>query len=207
MIALNRSKIVPFLIKIFPYYKWSVYTLLGVNMLLYAFFEGNYDAAIENLTWIVLLLLFEWETSQMDKPYVSALEKYGLRVFVLICYVVILISAIDYSSDRYIERYGTLDAWNAWTWLLVVALLEYDVYAPGLYSRIEWILRNGAKAILYSALITYAVLWGFREDILNFWDAFLWIMCFFSIEMNVLKYEEEQPYEDEVPALDECRVN
>jgi len=135
----------------------------------------------------------------MDKPYVNKLEKWGLRIGVIICYIIILISAIDYSGQRYISEYGTLDAWNAWTWLLVVVLLEYDVYAPGLYSKVEWFLRNGAKTILYIALITYAVIWGFREDILNFWDAFLWIACFFSIEMNVLKYEEELPYEEEVP--------
>lgn len=183
--------------KYFPYYKWSVYSLMLVNTGLFFFFVGNSDAGIENIFWIILLLVFEWETSQIDKPYVNRVEKYLIRGLTVICYGVIFLTAVNYSGARYLSEWGPLDAWTAWTWLLVVAVIEYDVYAPGLYSRLEWILRNGLKLILYSALILYFVLWIIMGRYIDAWDAFLWILCFFSIEMNIFQYEDELPYEED----------
>lgn len=198
--TLANPRTIALLKKIFPYYKWTVYALLFVDILIYLFHEGNLEAVQDSVGWLILLLVFEWETSQMDKPYTSKFEKYGLRILTIVCYIVLVAAAIEYSSSGYIDEEGRLDMWNAWTWLLVVIVLEYDVYAPGLYSRKEWYIRNGVKTILYVALIVYAVLWGIRGNALDFWDAFLWILCFFSIEMNVLEFEEEVPYEEEVQA-------
>ena len=43
------------------------------------------------------------------------------------------------------------------------------------------------KIILYSILFGAATYWGFLGDFLDFWDAFMWLLAFFFIEMNVLK--------------------
>lgn len=87
---------------------------------------------------------------------------------------------------------------NALTWLAVVAVIEYDVYMPGLYSRVEWIIRNGLKVVLYFALIVFAIMWGIEGAVLDFLDAFLWIVCFFFIELNIIQFEDEIPYEEEL---------
>jgi hypothetical protein len=36
------------------------------------------------------------------------------------------------------------------------------------------------------------VLWGLKGDVLDFYDAFLWILCFFVVELNVLNFEEQE---------------
>jgi hypothetical protein len=83
------------------------------------------------------------------------------------------------------------------TWIGIVLLLEYDVYSPGEYSRWEWYLRSGAKLVLYAALFVFALLWGLEGAWLDTYDALLWILCFFAIEVNVLEFEDEIPYRGE----------
>jgi hypothetical protein len=36
------------------------------------------------------------------------------------------------------------------------------------------------------------VLWGLNGDVLNYYDAFLWILCFFDVELNVVNFEEQE---------------
>jgi hypothetical protein len=40
------------------------------------------------------------------------------------------------------------------------------------------------------------LLWGLDGEWLDTYDALLWILCFFAIEINVLEFEEEIPYRD-----------
>ncbi len=183
----------------FPFFKWTVYGLLAINVVLFVMHETPTEA-LDQLAWVSLLMLFEWETSQLDKPYTSAAERWGIHGLRLAAYLVIVQAALQYGSVDYIQEHGQLDLWNAWTWLAIVAVLEYDVYAPGEYVRWEWYLRNGAKFVLYGALFVYAVWWGLDGDWLDFYDALLWILCFFAIEMNVLEFEEQIPFAGEEAA-------
>lgn len=181
----------------FVFFKWSVYSLLTINIALF-FVQQTLIEALESLAWVVLLALFEWETSQMDQPYTSKIEQYAIHVGRLSAYSLILYSAHGYWQREYLDAYGYLDILNVSTWLGVVLSLEYDVYVPGYYGRLEWMIRNGIKIVLYTALFVYATLWGVRGEWLDFYDAVLWIICFFFIELNILKYEDAQPYADEV---------
>lgn len=192
--------------KYFPYFKWSVYSLLAVNIVLF-FMHETVAEGIDSLAWVTLLMLFEYETSQMDKPYVSNLEKYSIHAGRLLSYTFILYAAYEYSTPEFIAEEGYVDLYNAITWLAVVAALEYDVYAPGYYGRAEWAIRNTFKVLLYAALIVYAIMWGFEGKLLDFYDAFLWIVCFFCIELNVFKFEDEQPYEEEVLEAEAAQGN
>jgi hypothetical protein len=36
-----------------------------------------------------------------------------------------------------------------------------------------------------------AVYWGFEGDFVDFWDAFLWLVAFFFIELNVVEWRQE----------------
>lgn len=189
----------------FPWFKWTVYSLLAVNILLFLLTE-TVTEGLDSLAWVVLLLLFEWETSQLDKPYVSKWERWGIHGGRIAAYALVLWSAFGYSSATHIAEHGVVDMWNAWTWILIVLVLEYDVYAPGRYGRWEWYLRNAIKVVLYAALFVYALLWGLDGSWLDFYDALLWILCFFAIEMNVANYEEQIPYAGEDDAVAEGAV-
>jgi len=182
--------------KLYPYFKWSVYLLLFINMILF-FKTETITEGIESMAWLVLLMLFEWETTQLNKPYVSVHEKRTIFALTMMAYIFIVYSAYDYTTADYIKANGKLDMYNAITWLLVVILIEYDVYFPGKYYRLEWIVRNVLKVLLYGILFIVAILWWVDGEFFDFYDAFLWIVCFFFIELNILRFEEEEKYEDE----------
>jgi hypothetical protein len=50
---------------------------------------------------------------------------------------------------------------------------------------------TASKFILYSILFIAAVYWGIYGDFVDFWDAFLWLLAFFFIEMNVVEWRHE----------------
>lgn len=86
-----------------------------------------------------------------------------------------------------------IDVVNAGVWLLVVLVLEIDVRLQehnryeGLALRISSIL----KVILYSTLFYAAIYWGIKGDFVDFWDAFLWLVAFVFIELNIVEWREE----------------
>ena len=85
------------------------------------------------------------------------------------------------------------DVINASTWVLIVIILEADDWIK---SRFETDIRlavvlNFAKVTLYSFLLGCAIFWGFSGVFLDFWDAFLWIVAFAFIELNVFDYRDK----------------
>jgi hypothetical protein len=48
-----------------------------------------------------------------------------------------------------------------------------------------------SKFVLYTILFVAAVYWGIYGDFIDFWDAFLWLLAFFFIEMNVVEWRKE----------------
>ena len=56
-----------------------------------------------------------------------------------------------------------------------------------------WALRSSTiiKAVLYATLLVVAIYWGFKGDFVDFWDAFLWLVAFVFIELNVFEWRAE----------------
>ena len=82
-----------------------------------------------------------------------------------------------------------VDVINSITWILVVLVLEIDVRLQrrNRFHGTIIIVSKRVKIILYSILFGAATYWGFLGDFLDFWDAFMWLLAFFFIEMNILK--------------------
>jgi hypothetical protein len=78
-------------------------------------------------------------------------------------------------------------------WLLVVFNLELDVrlQARGKLDGLILKISNVSKFFIYSVLFLAAVYWGIRGDFVDFWDAFLWLVAFVFIEMNVFNWRHE----------------
>ncbi len=95
------------------------------------------------------------------------------------------------SSLGLIQRQAFVDVLNSVTWLLVVFILEVDVYL-----KLRGALTKGIKltallkAILYSILLGNAIYWWVEGSFLDFFDAFLWILAFIFIEMNMFGGQE-----------------
>lgn len=165
----------------FVLFKWAIYSLLAANVALYAA-SGTVTEAVDTAAWVLLLLLFEWETGgwrlpRWSRPLVRSLRALAGLAVVWAC--------IDYGLDG--ER---LDFANATTWLAVVLALELELRMPARWARVHRARRALAWG-LYVALAGFALAWwlhaamGVDEAWLDAWDASLWLAAFVAIELNV----------------------
>jgi hypothetical protein len=104
-----------------------------------------------------------------------------------------LFAAVDQAGLTDIIRLAWVDVINSAVWLLVVLILEIDVRLQERHKLEGAILylSNASKYILYSALFMAAVYWGVKGDFVDFWDAFLWLVAFVFIELNVVEWRQE----------------
>jgi hypothetical protein len=54
-------------------------------------------------------------------------------------------------------------------------------------------------------LFLAAVYWGFKGDFVDFWDAFLWLVAFVFIEMNVFNWRQEALLEQSMSTAQQPR--
>ena len=102
-------------------------------------------------------------------------------------------AVVDAAGLTEIIRLAWVDVINAAVWILVVILLEIDVRLQERNRFEGFALRasTACKYVLYSTLFAAAVYWGFEGDFLDFWDAFLWLVAFVFIELNVFEWRQE----------------
>lgn len=100
---------------------------------------------------------------------------------------------VDAAGLQDIRNLAWVDVINAAAWLLVVLVLELDVRLQddNRYEGLPLRASYAAKLILYPLLILAAIFWGFKGDFVDFWDAFLWIVAFAFIELNIFEWSQE----------------
>jgi hypothetical protein len=106
-------------------------------------------------------------------------------------------AVVDTAGHKDILVLASVDVINAVVWILVVLVLEMDVRLQE-KDRLEGTILTIStvlKYVLYSILLLAAVYWGFKGDFVDFWDAFLWLVAFFFIEMNVIEWRHEEAEE------------
>jgi hypothetical protein len=87
-----------------------------------------------------------------------------------------------------------VDIVNAGDWLIIVFLLEVEVYLQ-LKDKLTdklILISKFVKSVVYFILFACAVYWGFEGEFLDFWDAFLWLVAFIFIEMNLFQWHAEK---------------
>ena len=259
---------------VFQAFKFVIYAFLSYNMFL--FFQGEllasaetfrdgiqldefilaFSASIDSLAWIVLLLIFELETSILSDEVLKSSVNWVLLFVKAICYFFIFYAAYGYVAkllfvlntsalqyqdvcnligtsytyivtlDEYlpitesacqlmnnnpliqinntniigtesdsiaIQHLAWIDIINAMTWLVIVAILEVDVYLQ-LHDRFSGFavkISRMSKPLLYGVLFFCAIYWGVKSDFVDFWDAFLWLLAFFVIELNMFQWQAE----------------
>ncbi len=91
-------------------------------------------------------------------------------------------------------RLALTDIFNSAAWILVVVVLEIDIWLQlknQLTGKIYWISKI-IKALLYTILLGAAIYWGIVGNFLEFWDAFLWIVAFIFIENNLFEWQAKR---------------
>jgi hypothetical protein len=165
----------------FVVFKWLVYALLAVDVALYAR-QGTATEVLDTSAWLVLLLLFEWETGGWAMSSRQRVLVHGLRMLAAI--------AVAWACASYAFAREWLDFANATTWLAVVFALELEMRVPGRYRTFHR-YRRIATWMLYVALAGFVVAWlalgiGDADGAwLDAWDALLWLAAFVAIELNV----------------------
>jgi len=93
-----------------------------------------------------------------------------------------------------IQRLAWVDVINGAVWLLVVLVLEIDVRLQehGRFEGLALTVSNAVKFVLYGTLLLAAIYWGVEGDFVDFWDAFLWLVAFVFIELNVFEWRQEE---------------
>jgi hypothetical protein len=91
------------------------------------------------------------------------------------------------------QRLSLTEVINSANWLVIVIILEVDVFlqSRGSLQGLVVTISKGIKVVLYSVLFLAAVYWGVKGDFLDFWDAFLWLVAFVFIEMNIFEWHKE----------------
>jgi hypothetical protein len=104
------------------------------------------------------------------------------------------------------QQLAFVDVVNAMAWVMVVVLLELDVRLQLRGLLKGWILRvsGGLKAITYATLLAAAVYWGLQGPLVDFWDAFLWLVAFVFIEMNIFQWQREVRELEQAPVVREA---
>jgi hypothetical protein len=134
----------------------------------------------------MLLGVMEHETRRHHRAMVSRREIALVAVASALAYGIIL-----YAWSQYCLGRQWLEFVNATAWLGVVMVLLWQIYAP---ERLTGGMIERAKAPLYSVLVTCALIWTFGGyPAIEAVDAWLWLVCFAAIELNVFGFDEPRP--------------
>lgn len=162
------------------FFKIVILALLAIDAALYAVFDTP-STAIDAAAWLILLLLFEWETELRGRWRGNWLAS-AIHVTRIVAILGIGIAAI-----AFVREDAWLDAVNSALWIAVVVLLEVEMRLP-LLVALRPSLFFAMAAALYCALAALVLAWAWRSEWLDAYDAMIWIVAFAIIEMDVLRF-------------------
>jgi hypothetical protein len=104
------------------------------------------------------------------------------------------LSIISESSLNHVQWMGWVDICNAFIWLIVVVLIELEVWLQGQdrFSSKRLDTVRQLKSLFYVVLIGNGVIWTLTGYYVYAWDAFLWIFGFWAIELNLAEWEQDR---------------
>ena len=230
----------------------DAYRYLGADATLSDILE-TFAVTIDYVAWMVLIVLFEFETDFLSKNQTEGKLKWLFKGGVALCYPILVYAFYGYimaltsfqdfhpipsetvcelvdqdfayvsmearylplnetncvtisegevfqhSSDKAVSaaeplaasiNLSWIDVANAAAWLLVVLLFEIEVILQerGTLGRTSLIVIKASKGVLYSTLLCDAILWSFYGAFIDSWDAYLWIVAFVIIDLNVFNF-------------------
>ncbi|MEH6551656.1 MAG: hypothetical protein V7711_11740 [Pseudomonadales bacterium] len=195
-----------------PRVKWSLHS---VRALCYVFIVYSFYGYINKYIMLHSLLPFSIDDActlvGTSFSYVEDIDEY-MPITVENCMalnntttVQIVGTEIISTQAHMIEahRLSVTEVVNSANWLIIVAILEIDVYLQSkgkLFGRIAF-GSKAIKVVLYSILFLAAAYWGYKGDFLDFWDAFLWLVAFIFIELNIFEWSAETREADEAASI------
>ena len=170
----------------YSWFKATVFALLAGNTAVFLF-SGTLSEALDATAWLVLLVLFELETGLGDHFRGGRATSFihGTRL--------IAAGAVGAAAFGYLYEQEWLDAINSGLWIAVVALLEIELRHRGAVERHRaWFAA--AAGTLYSGLGALVLIWFWRGEWFDAYDALLWLIALVTIEINVLRISRPRVY-------------
>jgi hypothetical protein len=171
----------------FQAFKAVVYVALLANVGVFMWDADHWLApkAIDQFGWVIILGVFEWETGRLQSGQAITRISAGALAAELAGYACAL-----YALAHYISIRDPVEIANATAWLAISVLIWVDLLRPANArspprSDLRSILRWG----LYLITFLCALLWWRDGAWLDFWDAVIWIICFFVIEINIFGFD------------------
>ncbi len=155
-----------------------MFGLLAANTVLF-FLRGSRAAALDGISWLTLLLLFEFEVRHPAKSLGgrAALIARPMRIAAAI--------AIVWATAAYIEARQWPDVFNSSLWIAVALLLEGQVRWPAALARHPKLFAWCAGS-LYCGLGALVLVWLAYREWFDAYDAALWLVAFATIENDVM---------------------
>jgi len=90
-------------------------------------------------------------------------------------------------------KLGWIDVVNAAAWLLVVLFFEIEVVlkARKALTRPRVFAIKASKAALYLTLLGSAIYWSLYGAFIDSWDAYLWLLAFIMIDLNIFQFQKD----------------
>ena len=197
----------------YPGFKAAVFALLACNTAYYLL-GGTLTKAVDALAWLTLLALFALETgfngafgalkprptavpnaiavgrgfiapSRMIASVVRRLRARGSKAAIRGLRLAAA-AAVGAAAIGYAVQNEWLDAVNTALWIAVVVLLESEVRSPRAVARHRgWFTATAVT--LYAGLAALVLVWAWRREWFDAYDAALWLAAFAMIEMDVLR--------------------
>lgn len=171
--------------------KAAVFALLILNTGIYLA-SGTTSEALDSIAWLTLLALFELETGKLGRthfPGQHSQENVCVPIFLVHAIRIVCVAAIGIAAAGFVYNGEWLDAVNSALWIAVVVLLEVEVRRPAAVAA-QRARLTAAAATLYAGLVAVALVWLWRGEWFDAYDAALWLVGFATIEMNVLRAGE-----------------
>jgi hypothetical protein len=154
---------------------------LTCNAAYYAI-AGTTSKAVDAAAWLVLLVLFEIE-AQLAHARLRAGLKSALRAGRLLAAAGVFAATIGYVFED-----DAIDAVNSALWIAVVVLLEVEFRRPELVAGARRVFAAVAFT-LYGSLAVLVLIWTWRREWFDAYDAALWLIAFATIELEAVRVE------------------
>jgi hypothetical protein len=163
----------------FQAFKALVYAALLANVGVFMWAADDWLApkAIDQIGWVIILGVFEWETGRLAAGVALTRISPGALAAELAGYVCALFALNHYVSIR-----DPVEIANATAWLAISIQIWVDLFRP---DGARGLARSALRWGLYLVTFVCALLWWRDGAWLDFVDAAIWIVCFFVIEINI----------------------
>jgi hypothetical protein len=168
----------------FRAFKALVYGAMLLNVAAFMVDADDWLApkAIDQIGWIILIGVFEWETSRLRQGKALTSISAPALAAELVGY-----ACAFYALSYYVAIADPVEIANAVAWLAISALIWIDLFRP---DGARGLIRASLRWALYAITLVCAVWWGLFGAWLDFWDAAIWIICFFVIEINIFGVDQ-----------------